>query len=283
MMGGTIWLESEVEKGSTFSFIIPFEIGKNIEPKTVNKNPYRPTKSFHILMAEDDIINQTVLARMLTEMGHRVTLTNNGEEVVEAYSKEDFDIILMDIQMPVLDGIEAFKLIRSQENIRGHIPVIALTAFALAGDRERFLKMGMDEYIAKPVKMEELLFLIDRVILTQKGNPEYHEIPTINEKGELIFVNNSNLKAFDEMLPVIIRIEAALLELQKMIQNNNHYEVEDAVHKVKELFGQLDAQELKDIAFKIELSARRGSYNALQEYMDLLVQKFDTLKKSWNL
>ncbi len=76
-----------------------------------------------------------------------------------------FDVILMDIQMPGMDGFEALRFIRQEETVRGHVPVIALTAFALAGDREHFIRQGMDEYLAKPIKLEELLCLIDKVVL----------------------------------------------------------------------------------------------------------------------
>jgi CheY-like chemotaxis protein len=122
-------------------------------------------RRLHILLAEDNIINQKVAVYILERYGHKVFVANNGQEVLQALKKEHFDLILMDVQMPKMDGFEATASIREKEKKTGfHIPIIAMTAHAMKGDRERCLDSGMDDYIAKPLKAEHLTKTIDHVI-----------------------------------------------------------------------------------------------------------------------
>ncbi len=118
-------------------------------------------KGLHILIAEDNLVNQKLAARLLEKQGHTSLIANNGREAVEAWETEAFDAVLMDMQMPVMDGLEATREIRAKEQQLGkHVTIIAMTANAMTGDRERCLEAGMDEYIPKPVdvmKLEEVL------------------------------------------------------------------------------------------------------------------------------
>jgi len=117
-----------------------------------------------ILLAEDNIINQKVAVHILEKYGHKVTVANNGLEVLSSLKKERFDLILMDVQMPKMDGFKATATLREKEKMDGsHIPIIATTAHAMKGDRERCLEAGMDDYIAKPLKPEKIFKTIDRV------------------------------------------------------------------------------------------------------------------------
>src|SRR5690606_38986190 len=148
------WCESEVGKGSTFTFRLRLEKGNgklvyDKQQPTITKTD-RPMK---ILLAEDDPINQVVIKRMLEGSGHIVDIAENGAEALALYKGTKYNLLLMDIQMPVMDGIEAIKRIREMEAGRYHTPIVALTAYALKGDRERFMAIGADEYISKPVEM----------------------------------------------------------------------------------------------------------------------------------
>ena len=119
----------------------------------------------NILLAEDNIINQKVAVHILDKSGHKVFVANNGQEALEALKKDRYDLILMDVQMPKIGGFEATASIREKEKKTGsHIPIVAMTAHAMKGDRERCLEAGMDDYISKPLKAEELIKTIDRVI-----------------------------------------------------------------------------------------------------------------------
>lgn len=123
-----------------------------------------PQKNLNILVAEDNLINQKLATYMLTNLGHKVVIAANGREALDKYKTSDFDVILMDVQMPVMDGFEATSLIRQAEKGTGkHTPIVALTAHAMKGDRERCLDAGMDDYISKPINHKELMDTLERI------------------------------------------------------------------------------------------------------------------------
>jgi two-component system, sensor histidine kinase and response regulator len=120
-----------------------------------NKGDFRG--SLHILLAEDNRVNQKVAIRLLEKRGHRTVLATNGKEALELLAQASFDLVLMDVHMPEMDGIEATIAIREKENSTGfHQPVIAMTALATKGDRERCLAAGMDGYLSKPIDLQQL-------------------------------------------------------------------------------------------------------------------------------
>ena len=121
-------------------------------------------KSLHILIAEDNPINQKLAVRLLQKQGHTSIVTNNGREAVETWARQPFDAILMDVMMPEMDGLEATLAIREREKSTGqHIPIIAVTANAMVGDREKCLAVGMDDYIPKPVDVTQLYEVLSRL------------------------------------------------------------------------------------------------------------------------
>lgn len=121
-------------------------------------------KSLHILIAEDNPINQKLAVRLLQKQGHTSTVANNGREAVETWACQVFDAILMDMMMPEMDGLEATITIREREKITGqHIPIIAITANAMSGDRDKCLAAGMDDYISKPVDVTKLYEALNRL------------------------------------------------------------------------------------------------------------------------
>lgn len=165
LMGGFIKVRSQVGQGSAFCITVPYEqIAKNAAaPQQSRLSPIdtnasiEPDSPLRILVAEDNLVNQKLVRRLLEKDGHKVTIAENGFEALQLIERDTFDIILMDMQMPVVDGLEATQKIRamSEPSISG-IPIIALTAHALAGDREKYLANGMDEYVSKPFSRNQL-------------------------------------------------------------------------------------------------------------------------------
>ncbi len=174
MMGGSVWVESEEGRGSTFNFTACFEIPETTGEKNV-LNVEANTDSgsgLNILVAENNTVNQRVIQKLLENIGCRVTVAANGHEAVTEFARGSFDLILMDIRMPEMDGLEATRIIREQCEAQDppHIPIVALTAHAMKGDRERFLAAGMDDYLAKPVDKEMLLAVLGKHAPVKGGN-----------------------------------------------------------------------------------------------------------------
>lgn len=167
MMDGRIWVESQPEQGSRFHFTTRFRIQPGVAEET-SASPATaaaPVGRGRILVAEDNPGNRMVAVRLLERQGFTVVAVENGREALDALALDFFDLVLMDVAMPEMDGIEATTAIRRIERTTGHhLPVVALTAFACAGDRARCLEAGMDDYLAKPFKREELMAVIGRLV-----------------------------------------------------------------------------------------------------------------------
>ena len=170
LMGGHLRVDSQLGKGSTFTCEIPLPTAppEDCTTRALASHQSRDAIALdlRILLAEDNVVNARVATRMLEKLGCRVRLAENGLRVVELAFAEPFDVILMDVQMPERDGLEATRLIRAKERERGtpRHPVIALTANAMTGDEQRCLKSGMDGYLAKPIAIEALEREIRRVV-----------------------------------------------------------------------------------------------------------------------
>jgi CheY-like chemotaxis protein/HPt (histidine-containing phosphotransfer) domain-containing protein len=133
--------------------------------KGLRKTARPPSRALRVLVAEDNPTNQKLVSALLDQRGHHVTMVSNGRQAVERAAQESFDVILMDVQMPEMSGLEATVAIRTAERGTGrHLPIVALTARAMAGDREQCLAAGMDAYAAKPVRAEELFAAIDAIV-----------------------------------------------------------------------------------------------------------------------
>jgi signal transduction histidine kinase/ActR/RegA family two-component response regulator len=161
MMGGRIWVESRPGCGSVFhvTAVLARAEQKAVAPAAEPGNSAETTTGgkLHILLAEDNAINQTLAVRLLQRSGHSVVCANDGRQALEAFGREHFDLVLMDVQMPYMDGFEATSEIRRVEGaVAKHTPILALTANAMKGDRERCLAGGMDGYVAKPIRPQQL-------------------------------------------------------------------------------------------------------------------------------
>ncbi len=189
LMQGDLRVSSEPGKGSTFRFSVPLRHaalqlladdgladGAEETPAAVlalaapAAHEESGGNGLRILVAEDNPVNQRLALRLLEKMGHRITLVDNGIDALERAMQGSFDLILMDVQMPELDGLSATRRIRQWEVARGgHVPIIAMTARAMQGDRDRCLEAGMDDYLSKPIDSDRLRRLVSRFHVEQAG------------------------------------------------------------------------------------------------------------------
>jgi PAS domain S-box-containing protein len=173
-LGVQAYLTKPVKQSELLDAILISQSSRVAAPEIITRPvPVAAGPPLRILLAEDNPINQRVAIHILEKRGHRVRTAGNGNEVLDALAAEEFDVVLMDVQMPVLDGFETTALIREREvRSRLHMPIIALTAHALKEDRDRCLEAGMDEYVSKPLKPEDLFRTLDRVVRKAgKGGP----------------------------------------------------------------------------------------------------------------
>ncbi|WP_051307137.1 PAS domain-containing hybrid sensor histidine kinase/response regulator [Desulfomicrobium escambiense] len=166
LMGGSLEIQSVLGQGTSVMVDLPFAVPKaRVESSPAPAGLPTSGRPVRVLLAEDDKINQIATSALLKKMGHSVSVAENGREALELLAAQEFDLILMDIQMPVMTGIEALKAIRTDpaHAASRDIPVVALTAHAMVGDRENFLEQGMDAYLSKPVGIRDLDSVITRL------------------------------------------------------------------------------------------------------------------------
>jgi len=261
IMGGTIWVKSEKGLGSIFNFTLVANEKISLDSQDIPNNKNIFDKAVHnldILLVEDDKVNQQVVLQLFQKKGYGVSAVNNGVEALKILEIKHFDIILMDIQMPVMDGIEATKRIREKEKgTEKHIPIIALTAYALKGDKEKFISVGMDYYLPKPVDFVELLKLIEQIANEKEGIMEVEEargliekLDSLKDKTDDKAVNIKNQSCIEELIELSI-------QLRGEVNLNNFDMIEQLAHNIKELSSNIGEGFLKNIAFKIELAARK--------------------------
>jgi PAS domain S-box-containing protein len=278
LMHGEIKLESTPGNGSTFTFTARFALGTAAElvPHVVHRNIVSKTdgNGLRLLLAEDNSVNQTLAIRVLEKLGHCVALAVNGVEAIEMLRREPFDLVLMDIQMPVMGGVEATRRIREAElNTGTHIPIIAMTAHAMAGDAEKYLQAGMDGYVSKPVQVNLLRAQIDRLTkraeLGQKNSARRADndspVSTFDHQELLERVENDRdllndlLKVFKEEFP------RQLLSLREAVEAADGNRVAAAAHTMRGMLSNLAATRAAATAARLEQLARRGETSAFEE------------------
>jgi CheY-like chemotaxis protein/HPt (histidine-containing phosphotransfer) domain-containing protein len=222
------------------------------------------TRHLTVLLAEDNVVNTRLAVRLLEKRGHSVVVAGNGRQALEALEQRPFDVVLMDVQMPDLGGLEATTLIREKERqTGGHIPIIALTAHAMRGDRERCLAAGMDGYVSKPIQPQDLFQVVEQLV-PQSSAPE--TVLVADEPAEAIFDRAAALRAvggdpglLQELAAVFLaEYPAWMTEIREAVARQDAPTLARAAHKLKGALAPLGARAAHAAAERLESLGREG-------------------------
>lgn len=238
----------------------------------------KPARLLNILLAEDNLVNRHMAVVLLEERGHTVEVANNGQEVLDILAQKDFDLILMDIQMPVMDGFQATQAIRANEQGKQkHMRIIAMTAHALKGDRERCLAAGMDDYIAKPVKEDELIAAVEtlgidntQTLITPDGDENKTNLPVLDWSGALSRMRGRR-QLLNKLMNLFLEQSPDLLdEIEDAIQRQDGDLLRRSAHTLKSSANSIGGTALGDIAQELETKGQENDLSDLAEWFALL-------------
>lgn len=290
LMNGTIGVESKKGVGTTVTFVIPFGKGTKaqIPIKEITQLDTSILKGRKVLITDDYEINRLVATTILNDYGVITVEAKNGIEAIEAIEKENFDVILMDVQMPEMDGVEATNIIR--KTISETIPIIALTAYALKGDDVKFIDEGMNDYLSKPFEENQLLeILIKWIKKTELNNTTDISISnkrvqseiSIIEKNTPVFdltklekISRGNIEFINKMIALFIETAAAtIIELKQAYQNNEFEKIRKIAHRIKPSIENLEISSLKNEIIDIEMNAETYQKSEQLEHLILKVEQ----------
>ncbi len=321
LMGGRLACESEPEKGSNFSFTVDFKVSPETERigdhhRNVPEQAIEPAKTaqdkqefnLHVLVAEDNLTNQYVAANMLRFFGCKVDIASNGNEAVEAVSKKPYDLIFMDCQMPVLDGYQATAAIRrleKEKSLKKNIPVIALTANALEGDREKCLAAGMDDYLSKPFLKSQILAVLKSWSTTKAIKKELavsDDLPDREpaKEGEtdfasidqrmLLEIQDLQIQGEPSILDKIITAylegsKVMISQLRESLAVNNIDILQKNAHSLKSSSANVGATKLSMMSKELEVNCKTNHLENAADLVTSIESEFirvqDDLKKEW--
>ena len=235
----------------------------------------KPSRQLRILVVEDNTVNQILAVRVLEKLGHSATVADDGSKALAALEQEQFDLVLMDVQMPVMDGFEATAAIREKEKETGaHMPIIAMTAHAMKGDMERCLAAGMDAYIAKPVDTSELAKLLDSTYPPSEESEGSEPAGKVLDLTAALARVDSDEELFREIAGVFLDTYPELLSnIQNAITSDDAQALERSAHALKGTVGNFNAASAYEASLALEKLGRAGNLEqAGQAYATLEVE-----------
>jgi signal transduction histidine kinase/DNA-binding NarL/FixJ family response regulator len=288
MMGGDLKVESELGKGSSFYFTVRFKHGQKTEDPSAPGNvfaPFRKSGRLNILLVEDMATNRMLSERLLEKRGHRVTSSKNGKEALHLLEKESFDVVVMDLQMPELDGFATTRIIRDPRSpvLAHEVPIVALTAHALSGDKERCFAAGMNGYVAKPIKPEELFASLEKFAARPEEPhplseaavssphpagpgvsppPEQREAgsgPAVMIREELLARYSGDVKLVEELLSVFRdELPDLLRKIREALEARDAALTGQRAHACRSALGAVGFTSALELATDMEMSAKSG-------------------------
>jgi CheY-like chemotaxis protein/HPt (histidine-containing phosphotransfer) domain-containing protein len=250
--------------------------------------PRKPGRALHVLVAEDNGVNQQVAVGMLERAGHEATVAENGREVLALLERSEFDVVLMDVQMPELDGLETTVAIRERERAKGgHLPIVAVTAHAMKGDAERCLAAGMDGYLSKPLQPRELAEAIARVVPSAgaQASAPASETPALPSRGSGPFDDRKLLERVGgdrSALAALVRIFRAdwplqLSRLRRAVADADAPALRAAAHALKGAVSNFAAPAPTETAFTLQKMGEAGRLAGASAVVERLEREVDEL------
>jgi two-component system sensor histidine kinase/response regulator len=249
--------------------------------------PGRAVRCLRILLAEDSLVNQKLAVGLLEKYGHTVIVAQNGREAIAAVQAHHFDVVLMDVQMPELDGLQATQAIREREaKTGGHVPIVAMTAHAMKGDRERCLEAGMDDYVAKPIRSQELFDAIERVVAKGVRRPESSSNSNhVSSKASIVdwtealnSVNGDPLFLKELIEAFLQEYPKHLAEIHQALADGDAATLRRAAHTIKGSARYFGAHETHQRAERLEMIGKSGDLTDAPAALAELEEALDRLR-----
>ena len=285
---GKIKLDSTEGKGTTFSLNIPLEIGQKENKGVVEEGaaPYG-NKKLYVLMVEDNLLNQKLGRYLVEGMGYELEISNNGKEAIKLLEEKSFDLILMDLQMPVMDGYRATEIIR--EELKIDTPIIAMTAHSIGSERDKCLAAGMNDFITKPFKIEELTTKIERINYANAG-VYFQEDDSIGEKeqffsmDELKKITHGNAEFLGEVIKIFVtETSKELFKIKNAFEDQDYNKISDLAHKLKSSYRIIGFKRMDILAHLEDLKHAKPIdteiTSLIEELTSITNQIFDELKE----
>ena len=284
MMDGEMGVHSEEGIGSSFFFTAVFGLQEKQALVVEKRHPpiqCTATLTKKVLLAEDDLVSRNIVTIILEKKGFKVVAVENGQDAVTAYEKEKFDLILMDVNMPYLDGFSATIQIRQREKSSSfHTPIIAMTAYALKGDREKCLESGMDDYLSKPINISQAMEVIDKHVLNDKI--ECHELEHNSVFEDTMFAL-MEATGFDKHTSETIlndfceQAVKLIIDIKKNISENNLEGTRLFLHQLKGSAGNVRANEIARQALTGEEAMRAMDHKGLNASIEKIEELLQAL------
>ena len=283
LQGGQIRVESRVGRGSTFTVEIPFETAPaaepTVEPRLEQRTAVPSAKQARLLLVEDNAVNQRVVLAMLRKKNYAIDVANNGQEALDKLERatEPYNVILMDVQMPVLDGLETTKAIR-RNNAWDNLPIIAMTAHAMIGDRERCLQAGMNAYVSKPVQQAGLIAVIEQYLASGTG-----QAATPKASGVERILTDKLMQQDRALVSEMLRLfmEVAPERLQKLetaAARGDAQTLSEEAKRIGAAAEHIESANLRQLARSIGDAAAQGDFGAVKADVEALRREIQTLE-----
>jgi two-component system sensor histidine kinase/response regulator len=281
-LGLAAYLTKPIKQTELYRAILAALGSPEVRPQSPPPPTVREGRSLRLLLAEDNLVNQKLAVRLLEKQGHTVVVAANGREAVEVVGREPFDLVLMDVQMPEMDGFEATAAIRQAERGTGqHIPILAMTAYAMKGDRERCLDSGMDGYVSKPIQPRELGEMINKLV-ARDGSAEKQEAPvptSVLDRDEIRERLGGDTKLLHELIEVFFEDCPRMWQsVRDALSQGDALKLRRAAHTLKGSVGVFGAQAARAAAERLEQLARTGDLQSAAEAVAQLEAELERLK-----